>query len=174
MAQPVLVLALVLVLAAPAFAQAPLDPRALVAKLDLDRDGKLNLLEYATAKLREANGGQNGHLKLTPKSDEGMRALDANKDGLISPDEYAKSYVAEEFRFIDRNKDKLLDVAEIAAAIAQKDKNDREGGKSGFVERYDSDRDGKVTRAEWGGSDAVFDRLDANRDGVVTETDGRS
>lgn len=176
MRQPRTVLAalfLVLAGAAPAFAQAPPDPKALLARLDLDRDGRVNLLEYATGKLREANGGTGGHFKITPKTDDYMRNLDANKDGLVSPEEYQKGYVAEEFRYIDRNKDKLLDAAEIGAAILEKEKNDREGAKNGFVERYDIDRDGKVTREEWGGSEAVFDRLDANRDGVITDADAR-
>lgn len=34
--------------------------------------------------------------------------------------------------------------------------------------KFDHDKDGKITRAEYGGTPAAFDRYDANYDGVIT------
>lgn len=42
------------------------------------------------------------------------------------------------------------------------------------LERYDSDRDGKVTREEFRGPDRVFERLDADADGAITREEARA
>ncbi|HEX7809819.1 MAG TPA: hypothetical protein VF608_13880, partial [Thermoanaerobaculia bacterium] len=37
--------------------------------------------------------------------------------------------------------------------------------------RFDHDKDGKITRAEYGGTPAAFERFDANYDGVITTSE---
>src|SRR4051794_27680307 len=90
--------------------------RAYLQKLDADHDGRASLLEYATQNLRDANGGAIPY-KITPKTDSYWKGLDANKDGLVTPEELAKGPVGDEFRAIDTNKDGFLDANELAAAL---------------------------------------------------------
>ena len=48
----------------------------------------------------------------------------------------------------------------------------RAGGQSGgmgFMERFDADKDGKVTKEELGDRENFLTRLDKNEDGVITE-----
>ena len=40
-----------------------------------------------------------------------------------------------------------------------------------LAERFDADKDGKITRKEFPGDDALFARLDRNHDGVLTAAD---
>jgi hypothetical protein len=145
--------------------------RGLVALADRDRDGRASLLEYAAAKLREANGGKGGDLRLTPKHDAYWRGLDANKDGAVSPDELARGHVGDEFRAVDANKDGAIDPLELARALAKLERARRASEEDGFLERFDQDRDGKVARGEFPGPDGVFRRLDRNGDGAITPAD---
>jgi hypothetical protein len=181
MGQQRLVLVLVLVLepllVSPAIADSPPPPailekaRAYIAKYDADKDGRLSLVEFAGAKLREANGGAAVY-KITPKSDNYWKGLDANKDGLVTADEFAKGNAGDAFRALDTNKDRFVSAEELAVALV-KDMRAQHDAKPGasFIERYDLDKDGKVSRAEFPGSDAVFERLDANHDGVIDQKD---
>jgi hypothetical protein len=49
-------------------------------------------------------------------------------------------------------------------------------GKSGwnFLSRFDSDRDGKVSREEFKGRAQVFQNLDSNGDGFVSKDEASS
>ena len=89
---------------------------------------------------------------------EHFRALDHDRDGRISRDEWHA--VPEMFTRIDRNRDGFLSREEFTAT----DDDDREDR---FAD-LDADRDGRISRREWHGSGAVFDALDGNRDGVLT------
>lgn len=179
--RPALVAALAVlaaVAAGPALRAAePPPPPAIVEKakktlalVDQDRDGRASLVEYAAAKLKEAAGGAAAY-KIGPKTDNYWKTLDSNKDGIVTPDEFGKGPIQDEFRAIDANKDGFLDAAEVAAALVKVDRAQKGDRSPSFVERYDLDKDGKVTRAEWPGSDAVFSRLDATGDGVIDAKD---
>lgn len=41
----------------------------------------------------------------------------------------------------------------------------------GFMERFDKDKDGKITKEEFSGPEDMFGRLDANGDGVIEESE---
>lgn len=94
-------------------------------------------------------------------TDERFRALDHNNDGRLSRSEWHAD--AELFSRIDRNRDNTISAVEFKGG-EDDDREDR------FAD-LDTNRDGRVTRAEWHGSSAVFDALDANRDGVLTRAE---
>jgi hypothetical protein len=87
--------------------------------------------------------------------------LDHNGDGRLTRSEWHAT--PELFARIDRNRDSFVSRAEF---IADTD-DDREDQ---FFD-LDTNKDGRLTRAEWHGSGTVFDALDANRDGVLTRVE---
>jgi len=89
---------------------------------------------------------------------------DANGDGKVSREEFPHE---RRFAEMDANSDGVLDASEIEEAC---DKRLAESGY-GFLERFDLDQDGRVTRDEFTGPMRVFERLDRNHDGVIDESD---
>ncbi|MDR6623758.1 EF-hand domain-containing protein [Caulobacter segnis] len=85
----------------------------------------------------------------TKNTDKMFERLDANKDGKISPEEFAA--------FRESN----------AKADAQASKAGKRGKR--MFARFDKDKDGSLSRAE--ASDVLawrFKRMDANNDGILT------
>lgn len=52
--------------------------------------------------------------------------------------------------------------------------SDRSRDFNDLFTRFDANRDGVISRAEWPGDLTTFDRLDLNRDGVITQSEARS
>lgn len=119
-----------------------------------------------------------------------LTKLDTNRDGQISVDE-AMATAKNRFAKADANGDGKISEQEAMAMRQQR--RDRmlalrggpDGGSNGgpggwhrggrgrggtgmMLARLDTDRDGKLTRAEY---DAPFDRFDTNRDGTVDTTE---
>ena len=46
---------------------------------------------------------------------------------------------------------------------------DNGGSRQGFMERFDTDGDGRISKSEFQGPDDFFSRFDANGDGYVSE-----
>jgi Ca2+-binding EF-hand superfamily protein len=92
---------------------------------------------------------------------EHFRALDDDRDGRVSRSEWRAS--ATLFARADRNRDGYLSLREFEG-YADNEEQDR-------FAVLDTNRDGRITRAEWVGSAGVFDSLDVNRDGVLTRTE---
>jgi Ca2+-binding EF-hand superfamily protein len=105
---------------------------------------------------------------------------DANGDGFVSKDEFAAGR-ATMFGKLDANADGAIDQAEIEKAReawrqhmnkpAQTEAN-AEGKKKhrGFLQRMDTDGDGKITSAEFAAAgDKMFARLDDNSDGKIAK-----
>ena len=90
----------------------------------------------------------------------GFTALDHNRDGRISRDEW--HFDLETFRRADHDGNGSLSRPEfLGEDKADDDREDR-------FDYLDANNDGRLARAEWHGTAERFDALDGNRDGVLT------
>src|SRR5262245_35901606 len=95
-----------------------------------------------------------------------VTAFDANKDGKVSKDELLAKQPG--FDAVDKNGDKLVTSDEIEAARAGK-KNPKQGG---WLQRFDTDKDGKVSLDEWNQKRVkAFEAADKNHDGAVEKNE---
>ncbi len=96
-----------------------------------------------------------------------MLEFDANQDGIVSRNEYPGS--DEAFQRLDGNRDGDVSATEVMNSLQRK-------GTSGgnLIDRFDADKDGKVSKDEFPRSDEQFTRLDANGDGYITEDEAPS
>jgi Ca2+-binding EF-hand superfamily protein len=95
-------------------------------------------------------------------NDDGFTALDHNRDGRISANEW--HFDRQSFWRADRNGDGVLSRSEFVASNLDDDRNDR-------FEYLDADNDGRIERNEWHGSEAAFNSLDRNRNGVLSRAE---
>jgi Ca2+-binding EF-hand superfamily protein len=94
---------------------------------------------------------------------QGFTALDHNRDGRITRDEWHLD--RETFRRADHIGDGIVSRAEfLAEDQVDDDRNDR------FAD-LDLNGDNRISRNEWHGTAARFVALDANRDGVITRVE---
>ena len=109
-----------------------------------------------------------------------LERWDANKDGQISKDEFQGP--ARLFERLDANSDGVLTEAEaqeVPGWLREGEGRMRAGHGDpaerwkGMLERWDANKDGRVSKEEFQGSDNAFDRLDANSDGVLTEAEAQ-
>jgi Ca2+-binding EF-hand superfamily protein len=110
-----------------------------------------------------AAGGQ--HPKWQPGQgwDHFVATFDTNKDGKVSKDELMAK--APGFDHMDANKDGVVTADEIKALPAST-KHPQMG--SNFMAKFDTDKDGKVTKQEWDAKrTAGFDAADKNHDGAI-------
>lgn len=164
------------------------DGKALLQRLDRNRDDALSDAEFKLAAREIEDRDQNGDGKLGPdeiekRLDGGLSAyasqdadsvierFDGNKDGALSTGELpggAKGILGR----LDRDQDGKVSREELDRALKYAQTTQFAAVDPSFLERYDLDGDGKVARAEFPGSDAVFQRLDRDGDGAVTRADG--
>lgn len=95
----------------------------------------------------------------------GFTALDHNRDGRVSRDEW--HFDAETFRRADHNRDGVLSRAEF---IGEDNQDDDRTDRFNYL---DVNNDGRISRAEWHGTAERFDALDDNHDGMLTRPEVR-
>lgn len=98
----------------------------------------------------------------------GMKVLasaDANGDGVVTRDEYARARLAN-FSRLDRNKDGAVSKADFKRLARFKPQvADR---LDALIAAMDTDKDGKVTRTEFAAAPMpLFNRADTNGDGKI-------
>lgn len=104
-----------------------------------------------------------------PTAAEIMAKLDQNKDGKISQSEFDGP--AEHFSQLDKNSDGYISESEIPSGPP---KDQQQGKKQcnkqsgSFINRLDTDNDGKVSKAEFDGPPEHFSELDQNSDGYLS------
>jgi Ca2+-binding EF-hand superfamily protein len=101
-----------------------------------------------------------------------LKKFDKNQDGFVTKDELPE-YLAKTFERFDRNGDGKLDRTEIAALLQTlrlmlAPPPEVEAVVEKLLALYDTDKDGKVSKAEAGGALANnFAALDLNQDGFL-------
>lgn len=125
-------------------------PPATLAQLDADHDGDIDREEWVghgDKVFRELDGDADGEVSAEEMAN-GFDAFDANKDGVLTPDEIA-------IASFDKNADGVVTREEWDGAVAQ----------SGL----DRNHDGVVTRAEIRATrEDHFSTLDSNADGYAS------
>jgi hypothetical protein len=93
-----------------------------------------------------------------------QKALDADRDGYITKEEWDRAFVDH-----DENGDNRLSVAEIQAFFPKAGNMEMgDTGRQAAFERLDKNRNGVLERSEWPGKNKGFHHMDANRDGVIS------
>jgi Ca2+-binding EF-hand superfamily protein len=94
-------------------------------------------------------------------------SADANGDGVVTRAEFLAARAAA-FGKYERNGDGFIDEDDVPRRLRARQKvGDR---LSGLVDRFDTDHDGRISRAELvDGPTLLFDRADANGDGQLSK-----
>jgi Ca2+-binding EF-hand superfamily protein len=140
------------------------------AKLDANGDGRIT--EEEAKKAAAALGGGGRWMDRT--ADAAFRRFDADQDGRITAEEWKGR--PELFRRFDANGDGVITRDEITAKGAGGGRRakqlDLRSGKDSahFLEKYDRNRDGQVTKEEFP-HERRFSEIDADGDGVLSEAE---
>jgi Ca2+-binding EF-hand superfamily protein len=149
-------------------------PAQFFDRLDTNHDGFIDETEFNAMRQRYGGGGGG------PRLGESMaKFLDANKDGKVSRDEFAKMLTL--FDLLDANHDGELTQEEMngffrAFNTAQTEaQNQATGGVdvNNLFANSDKNKDGKLTADEVA-NDRLFKALDLNKDGIVTRDEAET
>jgi Ca2+-binding EF-hand superfamily protein len=134
----------------------------LLKRGDGNADAKLDATELRAL-------GERARQLAGPAGGGRLAAMDANKDGRISRDEFRGP--APLFDRLDADKDGMLSGKEMRPRAGSRTRpGAATSPRRGAIDR---DGDGKVTRDEFRGPATLFDRLDSNGDGILDQSDRR-
>ena len=139
-------------------------------RLDTNHDGFIDEAEWNAMRAGRGIGGGPGG---GPRTGENLtKFLDANADGKVTRDEFAK--VVSLFDTLDKDHNGELSTEELNGFFRAV--NDAQAQATGGVEvqnlfeKYDKNKDGKITAEEMA-NDRTFKALDLNKDGEVTRAE---
>ena len=140
-------------------------------RMDTNHDGFIDEEEWNA--MRRNFGGGPGGGPGGPRTGENLtRFLDANSDGNVSRDEFAK--LVSLFDALDKDHNGQLSTEELNGFMraVNEAQNQATGGVEvqNLFERYDKNKDGKITAEEMG-NEKTFKALDLNKDGEVTRSE---
>ena len=98
-----------------------------------------------------------------------IQAADANNDGDVTKDEF-HAFRAKQFPRLDRNKDGMISVADVPERLQNRMRDKVENGD--VIAGFDLDGDKQVSRKEFeGGPTKIFDNYDTDRNGVISKAE---
>jgi Ca2+-binding EF-hand superfamily protein len=139
------------------------------ADMDLNNDGKIDDADRPPMMRGQegAAGASFGRGRGRGMGMDGMAAADANKDGVITLDEFIAQGM-KRFDTFDRNKDGVVDKADFEAL--KKETADYRVKR--FIHAYGADKDGKVSKEQfYSKAKERFAQMDVNGDGKITRED---
>ena len=144
-------------------------PAQMFDRLDTNHDGFIDEEEWNAMRAGRGGGGMGGG----PRIGESLtKFLDANTDGKISREEFAK--IVSLFDALDKDHNGELSLEELNGFTRAL--NDAVTQATGGVEvnnlfeKYDKNKDGKITAEEMG-NDRIFKSMDLNKDGEITRAE---
>jgi len=133
--------------------------------LDYDRNGSLGADEL----VRRREGGLSAFANQDP--DALIEKFDRDNDGALSTGEVPGGRGG--LGRADSNQDGEISRDELNGALKRAQRYQFATIDPSFLERYDLNKDKRVSRAEYPGSATAFDRMDSNGDGYVSKGDGK-
>ena len=140
-------------------------------RMDTNHDGFIDETEWNSMRSRFGGGGGGG-----PRTGESLlKLLDANGDGKVSRDEFAKILTLFEVLDKDHNGDLSLDELNGFFRAVNEAQTQATGGVevNNLFEKYDKNKDGKITAEEFG-NERIFKSLDLNKDGVIDRAEAET
>ena len=136
---------------------------------------QINLLAVAIAMALASAAAFAQSTTTAPVAGKARLQLDANKDGVIDRAEAARApRLAEKFDQLDRNKDGKLGADERRQMRGMRQRGGK-GGMHGRMMAADTDKDGRISRAEFQAARAKagarFEAKDFNKDGYLDRAD---
>ncbi len=181
-----IIIAVCVLLSGNAMSAVVTDPSAAVAALDRSGDGKVELAEYqafraAVFKARDADSNEAlAFPEFEATLSGGARAkartsfdgFDADRDGVLSSDEYAAYQELVFTRFMDRNRDGFMSVEEFATLTGTSGSDGSTANTSGTTVgpmALDRNNDGGVDLKEFSAyQSSRYTRLDLDQSGSLT------